>query len=1332
MNGNSNQEEREYKIISTFLLKHGHLPLCVCTIDYHAQGWELIDQESNIIWNNYTKDSVDSAIDKLLLPASRLAIHNYLDEAVQKQADNISLNLHFDSQNESASQHASIYLLSQKKNEEKNIVQIGIVLDGHNNTSIFQKSTVSFDQLQNSLRSANLLAVSVDPQGEIVYTNTAMQETVEETEAELKGNNLFDEFVPLRGKKLSMQEFLKLSAQNDIHVNLKRSIKTKSGKLVKLNLTSIIYHEAEGEFSGLTILAENISEQKEVKRKLQEKNKLLAELFNTAFDLILIFNEEGEILFVNKAWRNKMGYNDYEIATSRFKDHIHPHYQQNTLEHLRKLKTDNAGGTFNTIFVNNAGKNVYVSGSVTVKKVGLEQVEYRGIFHDISDQVRAEKAQNLYNSIANQTIHSPDLETLFFNIHRELKRVVQADNFYIALLGEDQKISFPYFISGQRKNIDRSESHRQQKDLVRYVIKRNEPTFLYQRDLYELLEAEEINSLGIMPQVWLGVPLKIKKRTIGLISLQHFESFEGLTTRDLDLLDFVSGQVALAIERKLNEEKLNEQTSRLNAIFQSSSHLMWSIDRSFRLTTFNKNFERFALERYGIAPMMGEIFNHASPKATEEYLNIWKKRYEMALEGIPSEYELHLENENMPPKWYQIFINPIYREDGSIREVSGIAHDVSVKKESELHMIESEEKFRNIFESFQDIYFRCRLDGTITLISPSVHELTDYETYDVVGKNITNYYLYDSRTKNLIRQLVKYKRVRNFEASVIKADGDLLQCICNVRLIYNYSRKPVEIEGVARDITQLKKASQQLQRAKEVAERSLKVKEGFLANMSHEIRTPMNGIVSMIDLLADTPLDAEQQDFVQTIKKSSELLLNILNDILDLSKIEAGKMKLHRSTVALSSIPERVHALFSQQARSKNISFNFSLEKGLPEHVKVDETRVLQIASNLSSNAIKFTEPEGEVNIQVTKVNDARLKSNKEIMLRITVSDTGIGISEEAQAQLFQSFNQVDSSVTKKYKGTGLGLAISKQLANLMGGEVGLESRKGEGSSFWFTFKAVLTEAPVAQQPANEEASQYLEELQPHVLLVDDNLINRKVSAKILEKAYCRVTLADSGKQAISLVQQQNFDVIFMDIQMPEMDGIAATKIIRELPITNLPPIIAMTAYSMQGDKEKFINAGMDDYVSKPIRPKLLVEKLVEILLSRSEEDNYQHPSEDSPSAEKIVNFEVLKELEKYGGKEIIIDTLDDFEKEAAALINSIRESFEKADYDDILSKLHTLKGNSSTLGIDRLAQLVTRLEADLKQDTKALTTHDLDRLDLYFSEFQHKFKSFLNSYTNG
>ncbi|MEQ9443090.1 MAG: ATP-binding protein, partial [Cyclobacteriaceae bacterium] len=694
--------------------------------------------------------------------------------------------------------------------------------------------------------------------------------------------------------------------------------------------------------------------------------------------------------------------------------------------------------------------------------------------------------------------------------------------------------------------------------------------------------------------------------------------------------------------------------------------------------------------------------------------NIWKY-----FDGNIAHFEAKMRFGKDVDIWKSVYLNPIYREDGSIREVSGIAHDITQRRKSEIALLESEEKFRTIFESFQDIYFRCRLDGTITMISPSVHELTAYETYEVIGKDITNYYLYDKKTKNLIRHLVKNKRVRNFEATVIKKNGKLIPCICNVRLVGNLSGKSTEIEGVVRDITKLKETTRALQKAKDLAEQSLRAKEAFLANMSHEIRTPMNGVISMIDLLGDTTLNVEQADYVQTIKHSSETLLTILNDILDLSKIEAGKMKLHKTALPIRHVLDKLYNLFAQQASFKNILFRYLVDEGVPQNLWIDETRLLQIMSNLTANAIKFTE-EGEIIIRIENVtkNSKKTGAGTGLTLKVSVQDSGIGISKKDQQELFKNFNQVDPSTSKKYKGTGLGLSIARQLTRLMQGDIGVTSTPGKGSIFWFTFIAEEAQAEAIVKTTNEEPISVFTDITPKILVVDDNAINRKVVSELLKKSGCNVTLASSGEDAIRWVQQQPFDVIYMDIQMPKMDGIEATRRIRALNLPQTPPIVALTAYSLPGDKEKFVKAGLDDYMAKPIRKNIITKTAA--LLGYGVED--ASAEVEKPVTLEVINWEILQSLEKYGGKELVLETLQEFELEAKELLSDTAAAMKKNDYPQILSKLHTLKGNAGTLGLERIAHYAKLIEGNLKEQKTIHLNRDFKILKTEFSEFRNTY----------
>jgi CheY-like chemotaxis protein len=481
-------------------------------------------------------------------------------------------------------------------------------------------------------------------------------------------------------------------------------------------------------------------------------------------------------------------------------------------------------------------------------------------------------------------------------------------------------------------------------------------------------------------------------------------------------------------------------------------------------------------------------------------------------------------------------------------------------------------------------------------------------------------------------------------------------------------------------------------------------------------------------------LQEKQAEYVNTIKKSSETLLNILNDILDISKIEAGKMKLRKQTVNLTETLEKLTTLFAQKAEEKGITLNYHIDRKIPKYIEADETRLLQILSNLTSNAIKFTE-QGGVSIQV------RLKEQTEnnLIIQCNVTDTGIGISAEDKNFLFDYFSQLDNSTTKIYGGTGLGLAISKQLCHMMQGDIWVDSEEGKGSTFSFTFKtkAVRPKKKSAETDETNNAFTTFEiNQQPELLLVDDNAINQKVASEILLRANCKITTAFSGKKAIELIKNKTFDLIFMDIQMPEMDGITAAQHIKALLKEKTPPIIAMTAYSMSEDREKFITAGMDDYLAKPIKAQQLLAKVKEWVCQTQKSKKTTRTEQSTKNtvlAEKqiknyiIFDQETIKNLQEMIGKEMLLETLQDFEKETKVILENCSKALQINDYETIKHELHTLKGTAGTLGIITISHLAFETEQLLKSKEQTPNTNEVISK---INDLKQAFQQFCEQYT--
>jgi PAS domain S-box-containing protein len=650
-------------------------------------------------------------------------------------------------------------------------------------------------------------------------------------------------------------------------------------------------------------------------------------------------------------------------------------------------------------------------------------------------------------------------------------------------------------------------------------------------------------------------------------------------------------------------------------------------------------------------------------------------------------------------------LSPIRNSAQEVVGVAVIARDITARKQAEEAVRNSEEKFRQLAENVREVFWMLNADGTEVLyISPAYEKVwgrTCQSLYEDPMSWMEAILPEDLEQARLLfeRQMQGYSG--SSEYRIRKPDGVERWVRDRAFPVRDQAGQLIRVAGIADDITERKRHEEELVRAREAADAANQAKSTFLANMSHEIRTPMNGIVGMLQLLSETDLTPRQQRYAEVAQASGQTLLSLINDILDLSKIEARRVTLEILDFNLRAAVQDVIESLRPQANAKWLAFGWRVTAETPDLLRGDPQRLRQVLVNLLSNAVKFTQ-RGSVTLEV------RLRSQEQgkATIHFAIVDTGIGIRPEQAPALFSPFVQADSSTTRKYGGTGLGLAISKQLVELMGGQIGVDSRPGHGSTFWFTAalgtpptSASLAEAAgQALSPANRapgwgcfvaSPKAVVPGRQARILVAEDNPTNQLVIRAQLEKLGCQASTVANGAEALEALRQGTYDLVLMDGQMPIMDGYEATRQIRESSHAGIP-IIAVTAHAMAGDRDKCIRAGMNDYLAKPVELDRLADMLAKWL---GRTDDRSSSSAALPSKANAVFHEAALLGRLMNDRELAGKILRGFLSDCPSQLENLRRRIEEADAPGAGRQAHALKGAAATVSATGLHAIALQME---------------------------------------
>ncbi|WP_410511857.1 PAS domain S-box protein [Paenibacillus sp. BR2-3] len=1148
-------------------------------------------------------------------------------------------------------------------------------------------SDFNFEQLY--LRSSTGFAVVSTKDGTVVKSNPAFRNMLGYTEAELLNIHYLDIAYPDDIHKADHDDIMNyLQQMPGGAMDTEKRFLRKDGGMVWVALhIFLIYHESTGDPLFLIAELSDITDRKLAEKKLQENQYLYNLITRNTPDLISFGDPDGTLNYVSPSVEKVLGYSPHEMIGKKKPEFYHVN---DALEMGEEGKLYSDSDVFTRRVRHKEGHYLWMESSFQIMRNSAGEVEQvLTIARDITERKKHEdmlaKAEQLAqmgswewdvasrrSTVSKETryifgftedssdhitldpehirscIEPEDLHNILDSLRHTLKtgtngeamfRIRTADGTLKCIdahweavvddSGRTVQISGVVQDVTERQRMEKQlrESERNYRlisenslDFISRNASDEHATYLYASpiclSMYGYTSEELVGTRGmdyIHPEDFARVHDYLQNSRVGLklepvvfryrrkdgsyvwseTTIHYIYSGEG----DIQELVCVTRDIA---ERKQYEMKLQESQNRYKSLFEYNPSAISAMDLEGQTLSVNSSFQ--LLTGYSRESLLLSSYNEIIDPDEMEYVN---ERFECAANGLAQTFESRLIHREGHVVEISVIYVPIM-VNNQVVGVFGITSDITERKRHLEQIEKLSYEHALILNSVSEGIFGMNLEGATMFINPAAEAMLGYDPGEWSSSSklhtIQQTWLdsdpYSGRLKTLDQSFSEHHSYEEKEGVFWRQDGSSFLVKYRMTPLFdNGERKGAVV--VFRDITEEK----EIVRAKESAEQADKAKSEFLAIMSHELRTPMNGIIGMADLLSGTELDEEQRYYTQIITKSGEGLLHILNEVLDFSKIEAGMMTLDLDLVDFRSVMQSVSDVFYSKVKEKGIALGTELDPNLPPLIVTDEARLRQILVNLVGNAVKFTET-GEINVSAELVLS---RDPGSVIVKFTVKDTGIGIPLESQGLLFQSFSQLHPSINRKYGGTGLGLAISKKLTELLGGAIGVDSREGEGSEFYFTVQASLPgkerlrmqpyeyEYSAGGDPSESIAGQYAGgDYGPlSILIADDHPVNQQLLQTYLMRRGYVADVAVNGEEAVQAVFSRTYDLVFMDIQMPVMDGIEATGIIRE-KLGPFPVIIAATAFARKDDREMCLQAGMQDFISKPIDVKTLDRVLKE------------------------------------------------------------------------------------------------------------------------------------------